>query len=494
MPGRTPTHFPASPRTAAAVLTAAFALTGCAAGTTTDIYADVVRGFFTKPSDATVSEEMLANTPFAYMEARLGAAAQSVLVLGWQEHGEDKWVSAGNEMLILRHGRVVRTLGLPVDRQFTASAEPDPLAEVSDPAQLDGREWQSTLDWNASHAAGFLAKARFRDHGMTSIELRPEDRRELRRIEERVNIRPVGIEYSNWYYFDARGQIVKSRQHVHPEQPPLTLVVVREAGPAAPVHAVETLAPETALASDQVQVRLDDGAILALPPGPQRLSEVVSRATADGDAWWPGLRLYRSSATAQDAAHAARTRLIEQLEAFAEAAEQRDDGPRAQAARALIDTLPPAPPGEMLSVVLDLDRLRVTPSLDVLLPPGEYRLLRASRPETLSLAGMAVHPGERGYVPGRTVAAYLASEPLAAGAERDHVWLVQPEGTLRQVAVAAWNREFALPRPGATVVVGLAGRAWRRGELAPLNEALAALYAAQPPAAAQAPAVAERSR
>lgn len=494
LPGRTLTPLLTPPRAAAAVLTATLTLAGCATGTTTDIYADVVRGFFTTPTDATVSEDMLANTPFAYMEARLGDAAQSVLVLGWQEHGEDKWVSAGNEMLVLRHGRVVRTLGLPVDRQFTASAETDPLAEVSDPARLDGRTWQSTLDWHGKQGAGFLAKARFRDHGMSRVEVRPAERRALRRIEEQVSLRPAAIEYSNWYYFDEHGQIIKSRQHVHPEQPPLTLVMVREPGPTTPPGPVETLPAPAAVAADQVRVALDDGAVLSLPAGEQRLSEVLRRATADGGAWAPGLRLYRSDLAAQDAARRARTRLSEQLTKLADAAERREDLARARAVRALIDRLPPAAPGERLPVVLDLDRLRVTPSLDVWLPPGEYRLARGPRPETLTLAGMATHPGARGLVPGRSVAAYLASEPLAAGADRDHVWLVQPDGAVRQVPVAAWNREFMLPQPGATLVVGLADRAWRRGEAAPLNDALVALYADQPPAVTAPPALAEVSR
>ena len=463
----------------AILLLATFALAACAPGGTTHIYYDVVKGFFEKPADAVVTDEMLAARPFAYIEARLGDGPQSVLVLGWQDDGEDKWVSAGNEMLVLRHGRVVRTLGLPIDRLHTASAEVDPLAQAASGASLDGKEWRSTLDWAGVHGAGFQARSEFRDHGIEAVALRAGQTLQLRRVEELVTLRPAGLEYSNWFYLDGDGTVLKSRQILHPDLDPLTLVVVRPPAEAAPVPSQASVPAEDEADNTRVRLTLADGRRILLPPGPRRLSEVLLSSGNSSEIWWPAARLYRTDAARQHEARASRDALIAELEALAAKAEQRGRSARAASLRDRLESLPPTPPGEPLVTVLDPDRLRLTPALDVLLPPGEYLLVAPTRPETLTLAGLVEHPGERGFVPGRNIAAYLATEPRTPGADRDHVWLLQPDGSAEPSPVAHWNREHALPLPGATFLVGLSSRGWGRPVEA-LNRELATLYAAQP--------------
>lgn len=460
------------------------ALAGCASGGTLDIYGDVLRGVFARPADATVTDEMLTNTPFAYLEVRREGSAQSVLVLGWQENGEDTWVSAGNELLILRHGRVVRTLGLPGDRAHTASAEADPLALVTSPEALHGQQWRSTLDWSGHAGAGFLASSRFHDHGMVTREIRAGETRTLRRVEEQVQLRQTGIRYSNWFYLDDDGAVVKSRQYVHPDEPPLTLVMVRPPGPTPQPTPPEPLGAEVSPDPTHIEVRLPSGQRLALPPGPQRLSTLLLLADDGQPTWWPGLRLYRLDGGRAAAARALREELVADLEALSKrrgwpGGDRRRYAKRAAAISGLVERLPPAPPGEVQPVVLDLPQLRRTPSLDVLLPPGQYLLTGRPRPEIVTLTGLVEHPGERGFVPGRSVAAYLAVENLLAGADADQVWVIGPEGNVAEVPVALWNREFALPQPGSTLLVGLAQRGWGR-ETATLDRRLAEFHAAQP--------------
>lgn len=459
-------------------------LCGCAPGGVFDIYRDVGRELLARPSDVVVTNDMLDTTTFAYLGVRREGGSQSVLVLGWQDNREDSWVSASNEMLILRHGRVVRTLGLPVDLAHTASAEPDPLGLISAPEELHGRQWQRTLDWDGHAGAGFLAKSHFLVHGTVTRQSLEGETRTLHRVEEQVEVPQAHIRYSNWFYLAVDGAMIESHQFVHPDEPPLTLVMVRPPGPAPEPTQPEPLDAEALPDLTRIEVSLPTGQRVALPPGPQRLSTLLLLASDGQPTWWPGLRLYRLDGGRATAARALRAELVSDLEALVRrrgwpGGDQRRYAKRAAALASLVQHLPPAPPGELQPVTLDLPQLRRNPSLDVLLPPGDYLLTQRARPEVLTLAGLVAHPGGRALSPGKSVTTYLAAEIRRVGADADNAWLVSPNGEVTQLRVALWNREFALPQPGSTLFVGLARRGWGR-EASTINRRLAELHAAQP--------------
>jgi hypothetical protein len=482
-----------SPRSRFAIgglgLLAAVLLAGCAAGPV-QIYQDVLREAFSTPPDAEVSDAMLANTTFAYSHARIGDGPQMVLVLAYREFGEDKWVTAGGQMVVLRGDRIVRTVGLRTDLAGVSATAPDPVGRTT-PRELLTSQWEAVLDWAGQAGAGYRMHTRYRDHGLEAVELRSGDSRELHLVEERVRLEPGDIRYSNWFALDESGRVVRSQQQVHPDSKPLTLTFIRrppedtaplDAAPSSADAPAPDAGPGTGPAAgqpDRVTVTLADGRRIALPPGPQRLESLLLATGNISETWWPAARLYRSDAVAVEAARQARTALSERLVTVARRALVKGHVDESEAIERLAETLPPAAPGEWLPLVLDPDRVRLDISLNKLMPPGEYLLLAPGRPVGLQVTGLVRQGGPRLLVAGRGVAEIVAAEQHRAGADRDVTWLIQPEGEIARVPVAFWNREHVLPRAGATLLFGLDPDLLPRRH-ADLNHELARFYASQP--------------
>lgn len=485
--GSAPTResLPQQPARTGLVLLAAILLGGCATGPV-QIYRDVLREAFSTPPDAEVSDAMLAETRFAYAHARFGDDPQAVLVLAYRESGEDKWVTAAGQMVVVRGERVVRTIGLRKDLAGVTAIAPDPVGRAT-PRELLDMQWEAVLDWTGQAGAGYRMRTRYLDHGFETVELRTGDSRELHRIEERVQIEPGGIEYSNWFALDGDGRVIRSRQRLHPDTKPLALTYIRRPpADAAPVDAMPSPAdgpdrPEVPHAdeADHVAVTLADGRRVVLPPGPQRLESLLLAAGEPGATWWPAARLYRVDAASVDAAKRVRTQLSERLVTVARRALVKGEVDASEAIERLAETLPPAAPGEWLEMELDLDRVRLDISLNKLMPPGEYLLLAPRRPDGLRIDGLVRAAGHRPLVAAHGVAEIVAVEQRRAGADRDFTWLIQAEGEIKRVPVAFWNHAHVLPRTGATLLFGIDPELLPRRH-AELNHELARFYASLP--------------
>nr|MBA2814077.1 Group 4 capsule polysaccharide lipoprotein GfcB [Candidatus Pantoea persica] len=52
------------------------------------------------------------------------------MVLGYNENGQQKWITQNNTMLVTQHGRLVKTLGLTDNLQQVRNLSQDPLANA----------------------------------------------------------------------------------------------------------------------------------------------------------------------------------------------------------------------------------------------------------------------------------------------------------------------------------------------------------------------------
>ncbi|MBD8872838.1 capsule biosynthesis GfcC family protein [Rhodanobacter sp. DHB23] len=90
--------------------------------------------------------------------------------------------------------------------------------------------------------------------------------------------------------------------------------------------------------------------------------------------------------------------------------------------------------------------------------PGD-RLFYPLRPDTIRVVGAVQSPCTLPLQPLRNALGYLAQCPLAHGADRDWVYVIQPDGQVFRRGVALWNRSTPLPlAPGALVYVPLSAR------------------------------------
>ncbi|UVM48507.1 capsule biosynthesis GfcC family protein [Pseudomonas sp. B21-015] len=131
--------------------------------------------------------------------------------------------------------------------------------------------------------------------------------------------------------------------------------------------------------------------------------------------------------------------------------------------------------------VLDPIAVEVGFARNALLDDGD-RLIYPERPSTVEILGAVAQPCRVPYRALLEARVYARDCTILDDAERDYLWLIQPDGQVRRVGVAAWNREDGVvAAPGSRILVPI-----RSDDLETptpeLNQQLAEFLATQPQA------------
>lgn len=195
-------------------------------------------------------------------------------------------------------------------------------------------------------------------------------------------------------------------------------------------------------------------------PGPQqlpagaRLAQALEPAAPLPSAYWLGAALLREHE------RTAQLRLKAGLRFDLQQWQAGDDAALAQAAAALQAQLEPLPvTGRVAPQSLELRWLQVSAQDNRPLAAGD-RLILPARPRQVQVLGAVTQPCTLAHAPLRTARDYLADCPRLPAADRDRVYVIQPDGRVVEHGIALWNREDALTlAPGARLYVPLAARA-----------------------------------
>ncbi|WP_261644234.1 YjbF family lipoprotein [Erwinia mallotivora] len=163
------------------------------------------------PDDVEVSSEQIDNLPYASMYLRLNDGQRIFVVLGFDENGQQKWITRDQSVLVTQHGRVVKTLGLSDNLVSITNAGQDPL---SAPLQLrEGASWTSTLSWTeAGHFRSATAVSHFTRKDDQVLDLAGK-KVACRVWQEQVTLLESGKSWSNTFWFDTTtGQVRQSQQ------------------------------------------------------------------------------------------------------------------------------------------------------------------------------------------------------------------------------------------------------------------------------------------
>ncbi|MCD9028702.1 capsule biosynthesis GfcC family protein [Luteimonas sp. BDR2-5] len=236
-----------------------------------------------------------------------------------------------------------------------------------------------------------------------------------------------------------------------------------------------TLATAQAQAPARVSV---EGAVhtadtFTVPPG-GRLSAAALAAAPTPEAYPTGAMLLRRQALQPQ------VRLKAGLaHDLAELQRDTDDPALRAIAADLAAWLVTAPVTGRVRTELEPRRLEFMPEADFPAADGD-RIVYPLRPATIRIVGAVVTPCELPHAPMRDARDYLARCPTRA-ADRDWLYIVQPDGEVHRLGIASWNRSppQALA-PGAVLYVPLPERALRKLD-GDFNAEFAAFLATQPP-------------
>jgi hypothetical protein len=222
--------------------------------------------------------------------------------------------------------------------------------------------------------------------------------------------------------------------------------------------------------------------------GDARLSDPILAAMPTSEAYTTGAALFRRQAIAPQ------TRLRAGLEHSLQALRTAENTPPALAETAtrLEAWLTTLPVTGRIPTQLDGRRLEVAPEANLPVRDGDH-LVYPLRPDTVSVVGAVETPCRLPHMALREAADYLRECPTQ-GADADVLYVIQPDGQVAQIGIAAWNRSPAQAlAPGAVLYVPLPERALRRID-PDFNREFAQFLATQPIAPPALPRVQDAAR
>lgn len=204
----------------------ALALAGCSS--TVRTYTDTLKLAFNPGDGATVTAEQLASLGKDAVYATVGNLPRALLVLEFTEHGQSKWVSADNAMLVLEHGRLIKTAGFANDLLFSQANGQDPLSQPLT-AIKPGQQWQLITDWAARFESGYPVQFNITAVTPASLEILDQPFATLQ-VSEQVTFYD-GSTATNVFWFDSNsGELLKSQQQIAPFWPQVELIYISNAG------------------------------------------------------------------------------------------------------------------------------------------------------------------------------------------------------------------------------------------------------------------------
>jgi hypothetical protein len=132
-----------------------------------------------------------------------------------------------------------------------------------------------------------------------------------------------------------------------------------------------------------------------------------------------------------------------------------------------------------VQVLLDRRLMQVQPLNNPLARPAD-RIVIPSRPQTVNVIGALAHPCELPHRPLQDATAYLRDCPVSDAADPNTLYVVQPDGRVQALGIAAWNRaDPQAVAAGGTIYVPIRESALQQIDTS-FNEDFASFIATQP--------------
>lgn len=187
-----------------------------------------------------------------------------------------------------------------------------------------------------------------------------------------------------------------------------------------------------------------------------RLAPILWRAMPLPVAYIPSAALLRESA------RTAQLRLKAGLEYDLRQWIEGDNVVLADAARSMLTQLQPLPiTGRISGQSLETRWLEIRPQLNLPAADGD-RIIYPPRTDSVHIVGAVQHSCTLAHVPLRDARLYLEQCPRLLAADKDLLYVIQPDGNVSMHGIALWNRGARQSlAPGAVLYVPLDAKATR---------------------------------
>ncbi|MDE1167887.1 MAG: YjbF family lipoprotein [Pseudomonas sp.] len=179
-----------------------------------------------------VTRAQIASVPYAQLKLTT-PSGEGVLALVRQRGDLQFWVASGKQVLMLRDGLVVRSVGLGVgeDLDGTQLASGSPFKQGLHQV-ADGYQSERLIDLYHGYRVGVPVHSRFSRGGLQTLRILDKDYAVLR-LDEQIDAPAIGLQATNHYWVDPQtGAVLQSEQHLTPT---LTVTIVQLAAAREPL-------------------------------------------------------------------------------------------------------------------------------------------------------------------------------------------------------------------------------------------------------------------
>lgn len=168
------------------------------------------------------TRDQVEQLPYATLAVGVGDGSRAMLVLSRAEGDDLHWVTADRVLLVTRHGRLVKTVGLAAGNLGnTTILDTDPLSRPE--LWNTPRQFRRSVDFGPTREFGVTLVADWRPDGPELISTFRGPRQALR-VRERSHAPNAGWTLENTFWLDPTdAAIISSVQQIMPDTPPLRL-------------------------------------------------------------------------------------------------------------------------------------------------------------------------------------------------------------------------------------------------------------------------------
>lgn len=221
----------------------------------------------------------------------------------------------------------------------------------------------------------------------------------------------------------------------------------------------------TAFANSKVSISIN-GQVNEYPYAP-RLTDVLAPIALTQDWYWPASRLYRTNSPEPEQL---RKQVLDKLAKLALTAEE----PLKQSYQFLMSDITNWQLAKRVPIPIDFDLARINPAANPRFEAGQYLLLLSTRPTQVYIFGAVNRSIELPHLAVAPVQQYLSRLSSSAFADKQRVWIMQPDATFNETLVQAWANQPAQVMPGAVIFIPFAANIFNK-DIDRLNTLLLAL-------------------
>lgn len=221
----------------------------------------------------------------------------------------------------------------------------------------------------------------------------------------------------------------------------------------------------TAFANNAVSVTVN-GQISNYAYSP-RLTEVLAPVALTQQWYWPASRLYRTDSTEPEIL---RKQVLEEIDKLSSEAKE----PLQQTYQMLAADIRNWRLAKRIPINLDFDLARINPVSNPRFEPGQYNLTLSTRPTQVYIFGAINRTVEMPHLGSALVDQYLIQLHISSFADKQRVWVMQPDATFNETLIQSWANKPASVMPGAVIFIPFAANVFNK-EIDKLNTLLLAL-------------------